>query len=171
MIQLGLAELFSRSGNTVQSILKESSELDVPPIIIGGFVRHLHDQKGFNDIDWLCYGQNSFTKMCSLMNNRFELIAISLCKKYFYYKEIVDDSKIIHQVHTLSNVHCHQDFLNYADFTISCIGFNYTTVIKHRLFDYDVKNSILRKNESYCKPFDRSRISKYIGRGFKSNLT
>jgi hypothetical protein len=167
---LDLAELFSRSGHTVQSLLIESSNLNNPPIIIGGFARHLHDLKGFNDIDWLCYDQTSFVQMCNLMNKHFELIAISICKDYFYYKEVVGANKIIHQVHTLPNVGCHHDFLNYADFTVSCIGFNYTTIIKHRLFDYDLKQSILRKNESYVKPFDRSRIKKYTDRGFKMNL-
>lgn len=171
---LDLVELYSRSSADVQFILDSTEKFDYPPIIIGGYVRHLHDDLGFNDVDWLCLNELAYIECCRWMEQHFIKIASSICNKYSYYvskAEFLNNTRNnVHQIHYVDEVVCGKTFLSWSDFTVCAVGFNKSIILKHRLFDHDVKHRQLRLNESYrLKPM-RSRILKYVAKGFHNTL-
>lgn len=174
VVILDLVELYSRSSADVQFILDSTEKFDYPPIIIGGYVRHLHDDLGYNDIDWLCLNSDSYLQCCAFMEQHYIKIADSTCTKYSYYvsqEEFCNGTRNdVHQVHYVDNVVCGKTFLNWSDFTVCAVGFNKSTILKHRLFDHDVRLKQLRLNESYCLKPMRSRILKYVEKGFYNTL-
>lgn len=167
-----LAELYSKASADVKSILDATSEMDKPPIIIGGYVRHLVDCLGYNDIDWLCFSEQSFIDTIVLMSKKFICIAISTCKQYQYFVSKEDFDKNVrnnvHQVHTLSGIDNPSKFLLWSDLTVCGVGFNKTTIIKHRMFDHDIKKRILRINETCPYKVSQVRLEKYMKRGYVS---
>lgn len=172
---MDLAELYSRSSADVKFILDSTAKFDYPPIIIGGYVRHLHDSLGYNDIDWLCLNDHALNQCKSFMDEHFVQIASSTCNKYFYYvsaDEFYNETRDnVHQIHKVDCVHSPKDFLNWSDFTVCAVGFNKSIIVKHRLFDHDVRLKQLRLNESYCFQVVKARILKYVGKGFHNTLS
>lgn len=167
---MDLVELYSRSSADVKFILDATEKFDYPPIIIGGYVRHLHDNLGYNDVDWLCFNDQSLLECRKFMDINFIHIAESLCGNYSFYvnrEEFAHNTRnCVHQIHKVTGVHNERDFLSWSDFTICTVGFNKTKALAHRLFDHDLRLKQLRINETYKSSVVKARILKYVQRGF-----
>lgn len=144
------------------ALFSSISALRNPPMIIGGFARHLLYGDSYSDIDLLALNEASVEETINLFKN-FQIFC-SLDRIYLYFK--IGKESV--QLQFDSNIRSVDDFLNWSDFTVCAIAISGNKVFKHSLFDRDFKNKHLRINKTHVQtPYMLERIKKYEAKGFK----
>lgn len=136
--------------------------IESPPALVGGYLRHLQYGTPFHDIDLVCFTLASFASTVQYVEKYYDPVGCSVCGEYYFFK-----GEHLVQVQISENVKSIADFFAWTDFTVCSAIQVGGSLIAHPLYGSDTIGRYLRICKNYKTNCGlHARIEKYKALGY-----